>query len=98
MICTSSARAAARSAGNDYVASDASSSGNTWQRPSTNCGKKRRGWNSVQSPGEDGAVLVAAAVLDICAYAEVLAAASISHSGAMASIQPTILKEAVCSL
>ena len=35
---------------------------------------------------------------DVCAYAEVLAAASISHSGAMASIEPAILKEAVCFL
>jgi hypothetical protein len=35
---------------------------------------------------------------DVCAYAEVLAAARISHSGAMASIKLTILKEAVCFL
>jgi hypothetical protein len=34
----------------------------------------------------------------VCAYAEVLAAASISHSGAIASIKPAMLKEAVCFL
>jgi len=55
-------------------------------------------WNSVQSAGEDVVVLMAAAVLDVWAYAEVLAAASINHSGAMASIEPVILREAVCFL
>jgi len=35
---------------------------------------------------------------DVCAYADELAVASISHSGAIASIKPAILKEAVCFL
>ena len=58
-------------------------------------------WNSVQSAGEGAGVVVALAFetsSDVCAHAEVLAAASISHSGAMASIEPAILKEAVCFL
>src|SRR5882672_789465 len=46
-------------------------------------------WNSVQSAGEG---------LEVCACADVLAAASISHSGAIARIKLTILKEAVCFL
>jgi hypothetical protein len=41
-------------------------------------------------------VVVLETSLPVCAY--VLAEANISHSGAMASIRVTILKEAVCSL
>jgi hypothetical protein len=54
-------------------------------------------WNCVQSAGE-GAVTELETLSDVCACADVLAVASISHNGAIVSNKPTILTEAVCFL
>src|SRR5215472_11503632 len=52
------------------------------------CMLSLRNW--VQSAGEDAAELTLEASSDACAYADVLAAASISHSGVIASDEHAI--------
>jgi len=56
-------------------------------------------WNSVQSPGEDAAAAIELeASSEVCVFADVVAVASISQNGAIATIKPEILKDAICFL
>src|SRR5215471_4473902 len=56
------------------------------------CMLSLRNW--VQSAGEDvAAALELETSSDVCARADVLAVASVSHSGVIASIEPAILDE-----